>query len=278
LLSLLGRRAEEQKRHPVKTPELHGLMKERLRWYDPPGLRGGVGTEPSAVLQPGKSSCVAPLTKAQQRRMKQKSDNAAWKNRHIHQPSGLTPYDDHRTSIGGTEMIAQMPHQPQPPPQQPHSARGVAGELDPMGRRGTAAAARLGGGSYSARELGRTTNQHQHQALKPVQSGLAAEMQAIAEIRELGGGGGSHHHHHATALGGGPHQQQQHVQDVEPFVLTKKNKIFGPIRAPSPPRLPLPVPQHMAHPERGLIDVFPDGTRIAGRINRRMERRMMTRG
>ena len=56
------------------------------------------------------------------------------------------------------------------------------------------------------------------------------------------------------------------------------NKIFGPIRAPSPPRLPLPVPQHMAHPERGLIDVFPDGTRIAGRINRRMERRMITRG
>eukprot|EP01046_Picozoa_sp_COSAG06_P043945 COSAG06_NODE_5840_length_3249_cov_8.054921_2_plen_60_part_00 len=37
------------------------------------------------------------------------------------------------------------------------------------------------------------------------------------------------------------------------------------------PRLPLPVPQHMAHPERGLIDVFPDGTRIAGRINHQSE-------
>lgn len=318
LLQLLGRRAEEQKLNAAGPSQLHGLMKEKVRWYDGPQLAQGVGARPAAnggallhSAAGGGSSIVAPLTKPQQKRMQraQRQDNAAWKNRKLDEVNGgVGMYENHRSSIGGTAMV------------QPtlSSARGVAGEMmsDPMGRRGTAANARNGhggGGAHSARELGRgapgrTVNWDVDQPakygaqLKAIQSfngrqrhvpeldktTVAALRQTAACAGAVDWTGKRSRDEDARAIteiknlaamplrppiGG----VQFSGPPAKPFKLTKKNKIFGPIRPPSPARQPLPTPRHNADAMHGLLDVFPDGTQIAGRVEAmaRAERKRM---
>jgi hypothetical protein len=254
LLALLGKRAEEQSAKRVKTPPFRGLMKEHLRWKDKPSLGVSTNSHPrraAPMLQPG-TSVVAPLTKAQQRRL-QKAEHAAWKNRHVQQVCKVTPYDDYRTSINGIDMIAQIvrPTQTQPHSTS-HSARGIAGEVDSMGRRGTAAAARLGGGiSYRQRAIDGLTESH-----------------AIAAIRNLGRSSVANQRQQQQQQ----QQQQQHKLGQQrehghlPSVSTSRGKVLSNIRASSPMRLPLPTAHRTASPLRGIVDFFPDGAQMTNRV------------
>lgn len=253
LLALLGKRVEVQSTGRAEPHlALCGLLKEELlQWENTPRLGYGAdfqhrrtvpiqchrpiqySTVP--MLQPG-SSVVAPLTQAQERRLRKKQ-NAAWKNRHVQQLSGITPYDDYRTSTAGIPMIAQVPRQPRP---SFYSARAVAGEADPMGRRGTVAALRLGGDEPYTQRATKGT----------------AESQAVVANRN-------------QSKSSEQREQRGERPTRRRLVLTKENKVIGPIRAPSPARVPLPTPRLTASPARGLLDVFPDGTRILRKRSRR---------